>query len=78
MLLLLIKHFPFFTIFSISFFNKTIPIFKVAIKIIKVYSNNKQIGTYTIKDNCSSVDVKVYNLNLPVGESDLTLNLPIL
>ena len=40
---------------------------------IKVYSNNKQIGTVAIKENCSSADVTVYNINIPLGQSDIKI-----
>ncbi|MBO7719119.1 MAG: Ig-like domain repeat protein, partial [Methanosphaera sp.] len=40
---------------------------------INVYSNNKPIATYAIDDNTNSVDVTINNINLPLGENELTI-----
>jgi hypothetical protein len=42
--------------------------------IINVYSNNKVIGTYTISEDCNSVDVTVSASNIPLGESELRID----
>ncbi|MBQ6443242.1 MAG: DUF3344 domain-containing protein [Methanosphaera sp.] len=42
--------------------------------VINVYSNNKQLGIYTITEECNSVDVTLSNINLPLGEYDLTVS----
>ena len=42
--------------------------------IVKVLLNGRVIGTYTIKDNTTIVDVKVYNQNLPIKETNITVN----